>query len=110
MAIVSVSLDTVTRQAVLTVNGILVPSTEFNISKYLKYDTDNEFELNFSYTIENDHDGIKERRQFYLPSPGEIGVDAHSGLNESGLASKLVHDDEKAMADTVKYLANRKNR
>lgn len=110
MAIVSVSLDTVTRQAVLTVNGILVPSVEFNISKYLKYDTDNEFELNFSYTVENDQDGIRERRQFYLPSLEKGAVDAHSNLNESGLASKPVYDDEKAKADVVEYLANRKAR
>lgn len=110
MAIISVSLDTVTRQAVLTVNGILVPSTEFNISKYLKYDTDDEFEINFSYTVENDHDGIKERRQFYLPSSEEVDANIHSKLNENGLASKLVHDEEKAKADVIEYLANRKTR
>ena len=105
MAIVNVSLDTATRQAVLTINGVLVPSTEFNISKYLKFDTDDEFEINFGYTIENvDGHGMKERRHFYLPSPEEMAAEAHAGLDEDGFASKIVHDDEKAKADVIDFL------
>lgn len=105
MAVIAVSLDTTTRQAVLTINGVLVPSTEFNISKYLKFDTKDEFEINFGYTIENvDGNGLKERRHFYLPSPEEIATEAHTGLDKDGLASKIVYDDEKAKADIVAYL------
>lgn len=105
MAIVNVSLDTATRQAILTINGVLVPSTEFNISKYLKYDTKDEFEINFGYTIENvDGHGMKERRHFYLPSPEELATEAHSELNEDGFASKVIYDDEKAKADVINYL------
>ncbi len=110
MAIVNVSLDTDTRLAILTINGVLVPSDEFNISKYLKFDTVDEFEINFGYTIENvDGHGMKERRHFYLPSPEELATEAHSELNEDGFASKAVRDDKKAQADTINYLKQGRN-
>lgn len=108
MAIVSVSLDTVTRQAVLTVGGVIVPTVDFMVEKYT---FDGEETVRFSYTIESlNVNGMKERHQFFLPSLEEIAVDSHSKLNESGLASKLVYDDEKAKVDVVNYLAERKAR
>ena len=104
MAIVSISLDTATRKAILTINGVLVPSDEFNISQYKRYDS-NKLDLSFGYTIESvDGNGMEERRQFYLPS-AEEGVDAR--LNEDGFASKILHDDEKAKADVIKFLKSR---
>lgn len=110
MAIVNVSLDTITRQAVLTINGVLVPSNEFSISKYLKFDTDDEFEINFGYTVENvDGHGLKESRHFYLPTQEEMAKEAHSELNKDGFASKAIHDDEKAKADVIDYLKQGRN-
>jgi len=101
MAIVNVSLDTSNRQVVLTVNGVLVSATDIFIEKYI-YDGE-EF-VRFSYTIENvDANGMKERRQFYLPSPEEVATEAHTGLNEEGFASKILHDDEKAKADVIEF-------
>jgi len=106
MAMVVVSVDTKSRQAILTVNGVLVSSDEFNIGKYKKYDEDG-YEISFGYTIERvDDDGIVERRQFYLPSQEEIAVTANAELNDDGFASKVVHDDEKAKADVIKFLKN----
>jgi hypothetical protein len=111
MAIVAVSLDTTTRQAVLTINGVLVPSDEFNISKWLKYDKKDEFEINFSYSIDNvDGNGMKERRSFYLPSAEDLAAEAHLELNEDGFASKAIHDDEKAKADTIDFLKRSRNK
>jgi len=106
MAIINVSLDTVTRQAVLTVNGVLVPSDEFSISKCLKYDTKDEYEINFGYTIEHmDDGGLKERRNFYLPSSEEAAAE----LNDDGFASKVVHNDDRAKADTIDFIKQGRN-
>lgn len=105
MAIVSVSLDTVTRKAVLTINGILVPSDEFNISRYPKYDEDGVFEVDFGYAIENvDGSGMKERRHFSLPSSQDTAVNSVAELNEDGLISNAAHSDEKAKADTIAFM------
>ena len=102
MALVNFSLDTGTRQAVLTINGVLVPATDVVVEKYV-FD-DEEF-VRFAYTIESDDvNGMKERRQFYLPSPEELDTVAHSELNEEGFASKAVRDDKKAKADTIDFL------
>jgi len=102
MAVVNVSLDTSSRQAVLTVNGVLVPANDIFVEKYI-YDGE-EF-VRFGYTIESTNpDGMKERRQFYLPSPEELATEAHAGLNEEGFASKILHDDEKAKADVIDFL------
>ena len=109
MAIVSISLNTTDRQAVLTINGVLVPSDEFNISKYKKYDT-GEIELSFGYTIESvGNDGLTERRQFFLPSSEEIAAEVHGELNDDGFVSKMVYDDEKAKADTIAFIKQGRN-
>lgn len=101
MAIVNVSLDTASRQAVLTVNGVLIPANDIFVEKHV-YDGE-EF-VRFGYTIEStDANGMKERRQFYLPSPEELATEAHAGLNEEGFASKILHDDEKAKADVIDF-------
>lgn len=102
MAIVNVSLDTGTRQVILTIDGIMVPATDVFIEKFIFEDREN---ISFAYTIENvNGDGMKERRQFFLPSPEELAVNAHSEINDNGFASKVVRDDEKAKADVINYL------
>lgn len=102
MAIVNVSLDTGSRQVILTINGVLVTATNINIHKYI-FD-DGEVDIGFSYTVENvDGNGLKERRQFYLPSLTEA-AEVKGGLDKDGFASKIVHDDEKAKTDTIDYL------
>lgn len=102
MAIVNVSLDTTSRQVVLTINGILVTATDVNINKYV-YD-DGEVDISFAYTVENvDGNGLKERRQFYLPSPSDVAK-VVGELNDDGFASKVIYDDKKAKADIIDYL------
>jgi len=106
MAIVNVSLDTVSRQVVMTVGGVLVPATDIFVEKY-KYDGE-EF-VRFGYTIEStDVNGMQEKRQFYLPSPEDLAIVAHTGLNKEGLASKIVHNDEKAKADVIDFINHNK--
>lgn len=107
MAIVNVSLDTGSRQAVLTINGVIIPASDFLVEKYI---FDDEEVVRFSYMFESiNSDGMKERRQFFLPSPEEIAVDSFGGLNKEGLASKIVHDDEKAKADVIDFLKQGRN-
>jgi len=104
MAIVNVSMNTANRQVVLTVNGVLVPASECLVEKYVY---DDEEVVRFSYTIEGvDGNGMKERRQFYLPSPEELAVEAHSKLDENGFASKIVYNDSKAKADVIDFIKN----
>lgn len=106
MAIVHVSLDTETRQVVLTINNVLVSATDINVSKYV-YD-DGEVDISFSYTIESvNSDGLLERRQFFLPHPSDVAVVGE--LDKDGFASKVVHNDEKAKSDTINYLKQCKN-
>lgn len=103
--IVTISMSTATRQAVLMIDGILISAKEFNISQY--EDMDGKLQLSFGYTIEHDgENGIKERRHFFLPP--EDDVEAIANVDKRGLALKL--DDEKAKADTVDYLAKLKAR
>lgn len=104
MAIVNVSLDTNTRQMVLTINGIMVPATDISMGRFIF--SDGEVSTSFYYTIEGtDGNGMKESRQFFLPSPDELATEAHTGLDDRGLASKVVHDDNKAKADVIDFLS-----
>ncbi len=109
MSIVNVSLDTETRQMVLTINGSLVPFTEVDIHRFVGYD-DGITYTNFSYTIEVENaDGLKERRQLILPSEKELATEAHLELDDNNLLSKVVHDNEKAKADVIDFLKQRHN-
>ncbi len=107
MAIVNVSLDTNSRQVVLTINGVMVSMDDVLLEKYI---FDGEEFVRFFYTIETvNPNGMKERRQFFLPSPEELAVVANTGLDENGLASKIVHNDDKAKADVIDYLKQDSN-
>jgi len=106
MAIVNVSLDTETRATVLTINGILVPSTDYLIERYV---FDGEEFIRFSYTVENTVDGMQERRQFFLPDPDAKDVAAVASVDERGFVSKILHNDDKAKADIVDYLNKNRN-
>lgn len=108
MAIVNFSLDTVTRQTVLTINGVLISATDVVLEKYVDFEG-HEY-VGFSYTIESTTvDGMKERRQFYLPSLEEMATMAHTGLNEEGFASKIIYNDKKAKADVIDFIKCGKN-
>jgi len=107
MAIVNISLDTTTRNIVLTINGVLVSASDCYVEKY---HYDGEEKISFSYTIESiDSTGMKERRQFYLPSPEELATQAHNELNGDGFASKIIYDDKKAKADVINFLKQNRN-
>lgn len=100
--VVNVSLTTDTRQMALTIDGVLTPFTELSLNKFIDFDG-NEV-LRFSYTVENlNANGMKEIREFFLPSPEDI-VQASAKLNSNGLVSRIAHNDEKAKADVINFL------
>jgi hypothetical protein len=102
MAMVNVSLDTSSRQTVLSIDGVVVPARDYWVEKAV---FDGEEFIRFGYTVETvDANGLKERRQFFLPSPEEVARDTFANIDERGFASKIVHDDEKAKADVIDYL------
>lgn len=106
-SIVNVSMDTETRKAVLTVDGILIPSDDFHISQFV--DLDGKTQISFGYTIAIDHNGMQERRHFFLPEEDDV-TGVLGGVDKRGLASKVDHDTEQAKADVIDYLAkNRKS-
>ena len=105
MAMVNVSLDTGSRQTILTIDGVLVSTSELHLHRSLKFDKDDEFEISFGYTTEGvDHNGLKERRHFFLPTPEDTLAKVHTGVNKDGFASKVVHDEKKVRADIIDYL------
>jgi hypothetical protein len=107
MAIVNVSLDTETRNSVITINGILVPSTDYLIERYA---FDGEDFIRFSYTVEDTVNGLKERRQFFLPDPDVKDAVAVASVDERGFASKILHNDDKAKADVVDFIEKNRDR
>lgn len=96
MSMINITLDTKTRKAYLTVDGIVVTTDDFYFSKFLDYDTGEE-RIEFSYTYKTtNEDGMEEQRRFYLPQ--KIGA---------ALVSEKLDLFAKAKADTIKYLESR---
>jgi hypothetical protein len=111
MSVIGISLDTSSRQLALTIDGVIVPATDVYVEKFMDAFNDGKEIVNFSYTIKSiNSQGLKERRQFYLPSPEELATEAHAGLDKNGLSSKPVHNDEKAKADTIDFIKRSRNR
>ena len=105
MAIVNISLDTDTRQAVMTINGALVPSDEFDMSKYKDYDDPTKYNVSFSYLVESTSgDGVKEVRRYYLEPKDESVAGVKPELDENGMAFKVVSCDEQAKADIAEFM------
>ena len=98
MAIVNVSLDTNTKECVLTIDGILVPANEIYFSKYTDYDDPEKYIKDFSYTVKvNDSNGLVETRRYFMPKEQEMMNmdDAVLIMDEkTGLASEKVINQE----------------
>lgn len=104
-SIINISFDTETRGVVLSIDGIVTPFTDVNFHKFV-FD-DGEQHVGFSYTIETTNEnGLKERREFFLPAKAQVGVD----VDERGFASKILHDDDKAKADVIDFLSKKSNK
>lgn len=101
MAIVAISVNTNTREAMLTVDGEMVPATSCHLEKFI--DTDGRPRIELAFTVEQSTDnGLVERRLFFMPRE-EDEIDA-SVVSKDGLASRVVKDDEEVARDIAKYL------
>lgn len=105
--VVNIVLDIKNRTAVLVVDGVIIPATDFYLDKFT---VDGETSINFSYTMETVlQNGLKERRQFFLPPPKDTIFASEGKLDKFGFASKILHNDEKAKADVIDFLKRDKN-
>jgi hypothetical protein len=107
MAIVNISIDTNSRQAILTVDNQIIPVVACRLNKGV--DFDGESFLRFGYVVETKNEnGLMERREFFLPDEDDQAIIA----KKNGLASRILEDGElvgdQAMQDTVKYIENRR--
>lgn len=104
--IVNMSLDLESRQMVLTIDNVIIPATDVFLERFV---SDGEQFISFSYTLESTTpNGMKERRQFFLPRPEDTSFASRGELNEFGFASKILYDDEKAKADVIDFLSKKK--
>jgi len=103
VAIVNMSVDTESRQASVTVDGVLVPAVECHLNKFI--DFDGITQINLAYTLESrSENGLQQRTVFFLPDP-----DVDQVLNEHGLASKVVKDESEVVADISKFMSKEEN-
>lgn len=104
--IVNLSLDLASRQMAFTIDGIVVPATDVFLERFI---IDGEQFISFAYTIESTtQNGMRERRQFFLPRKEDISIASVGKLDKFGFASKILHDDEKAKADVINFLTKEK--
>lgn len=110
MAIVNVSVDTNTRQAVLTVDGQIVPFVACRLNKGVDFDGEHFLHLSYIVEVKNDN-GLMERREFFLPDKDDPAVFASA---KDGLASRILDDGEtisdQAISDTINFMQSRKTR
>ena len=109
MSVVNISVDTNTRQAVLTVDNQIIPAIACHLSKGIDFEGDSFLRLSYIVQVENTG-GLTERREFFLP---DVDDEAVFASNKDGLASRVLEDDEdismvKGVSDTIKYMQNRK--
>jgi len=111
MAMVNVSIDTKTRQSVMTIDGVIVPAMAFRVNKWI--DMDGDPQLGLSYLVETQNEnGLSERREFFLPDPEDDSALA----NEAGMASRTVTQDGQnsvnleVQASIEKFIQSRRNK
>ncbi len=88
MAVVVMSVDTITRETSVTVDGALVPAIACHLSKHLL--SDGTYDVSLSYVVEvESNNGLREEIRFFLPD------------DDSVLASKVVKiaEDEDIQRD-----------
>lgn len=104
VAIINFSVDTNSRQAIVTVGGQIIPAIACRLNKWI--DMDGNPRLDLSYVVETKNEnGLTERREFFLPEPDDDTVFAST---ETGMASRVITD--KINADVDKYMKSRKCR
>jgi len=100
MASIVISLDTETRESILTVNGELVSTEGLWFSK--GFDFEGEPFLRFSYVVQTKNEnGLAESREFFLKNPSD---DVLAKVLENGLCCRKTEDLTQAQRDVVKFM------
>jgi len=83
MAIISIAVDTKSRESVVTVDGQIVATKGFMVEKYV--DADGVSRLSLSYCKDDkEESGLDRVTYWYLPQPEET----QASVNEHGLAER----------------------
>ena len=104
MSIINISVDTDSRQAALTVDGIIVPVIACHLSKGIGFDGEPFLHLSYVVEIEN-NGGLLERREFILQDPDEDEVFASKILDPDVVSSR---DKIQTNKDIDAYMRNRR--
>jgi len=109
MAIVNVSLDTNTKECVLTIDGVLVSASEIYFAKYTDYNDPEKYIKDFSYTVKvSDNNGLIETRRYYLPKEEHMMNEANLIIDaKTGLSSEKVINQDK-IVEEISALFNNK--
>ncbi len=103
MAAIVISLNTETRESVLTINGELVSTDGMWFSKGVDWEGD-PF-LRFSYTVETkNEDGLSENREFFLRNPAD---DVVAEVLENGLCCRKTKGLTQAQIDVVNFMSKK---
>lgn len=107
MATVSISVDTNTRQSVLTIDGQIIPAIACHFSKGIDFDGKPFTRLRYVFEAKNEG-GLTQLTEFFLPDDDDEAVIA----NNQGFVSKPIKDKglttfdvQQAKEDTIRFLS-----
>lgn len=107
MGIVSISVNTETRESVLTVDGQIVPAIACHFSKGIDYEGKPFTRLRYILEAQ-DEKGLTQLTEYFLPDEEDEAVIA----NDNGLISHPIGDKNlstfdirKAQDDTIRFLS-----
>ncbi len=107
MATITYSVETNTRQVVVTVDGQIINPIACRFDKWIDFDGNERLQV--SYIMETaSADGLVERREFFLADPEDEAIFASS---DKGLASRDFEGNPRDMAvrnDISEFMAARK--
>ena len=108
MSIVSISLNTETRECTMTIDGIQVPAQDVSLYKcrYVDYQGNESTEIGFSYTMrQTGPSGLEETVTYRLPYPDP--GDSAAGMDAHGFIVEKTADPRKTAADIAAFFAAR---
>jgi hypothetical protein len=101
MAIISIAVDTSSRESVITVDGQIVAAKCFMVEKYV--DADGVSRLSLSYCKDDkDESGLDRVTYWYLPQPEET----NASLNEHGLAQRKDQTPSEVAGNVASFVMN----
>lgn len=99
MAMVSLSLDTDSRQVVLLVDGEVKPMAEVHLAYFFDFDGAKVIRFEYSMDVANE-DGLMEKRIFILPDKDQMNLPVDS----TGMILRKAVDSPEIAKDIHKYL------